>query len=128
MNKDVAKYMEMMQTDTALQERIKEAAKNYTGEYKDEDVWNDVIGKIVEEEGFSFTFDDYKKYINDNSELSQDELLNVAGGRWGFCVIIGGSDGGAASASWCGAGACYYVGIGFAFLDPDRDVRDGRVQ
>jgi hypothetical protein len=85
-NKDVAKCMEMMQTDTD------------------------------------------KKYLNDNSELSQDELMNVAGGRWGFCVIIGGSDGGAASASWCGAGACYYVGLGFAFLDPDRDVRDGRVQ
>ena len=66
--------------------------------------------------------------FNDNSELSQDELLNVVGGSWGFCVIIGGSDGGAADASWCGAGACYYVGLGFAFLDPDRDVRDGRVQ
>ena len=82
MNKDVAKFMEMMQTDTALQERIKEAAKNYTGEYKDEDVWNDVIGKIVEEEGFSFTFDDYKSHLRSSgtSESRQSPSIRPTSG------------------------------------------------
>ncbi len=122
MNKDVAKFLEMIQTDTTLQDKVRESAKNYTGEYKDEDVWNDVLSKIVEEEGFSFTFDDYKKYMDENSELSEDELKNVAGGKWGYCLIIGGSNGGTADAAWTGTGACYYVGVGLGVIDPDNEL------
>ena len=92
----------------------------------DADLQDDI--SVIEE-----MIDKYNSGIDIVGVLTQYEsvLLNsyvAAGGRWGFCVIIGGSDGGAASACWCAAGACYYVGLGFAFLDPDRDVRDGRVQ
>ncbi len=122
MNTNVADFVEMMKNDKALQDKIREASKDYAGEYKDEDVWNNVLGKIVEEEGFSFTFDDYKKYMDKNSELSEDELKNIAGGEWGYCLIVGGTSGKVAEAKYHGIGACYYVGIGFGGLDSDNEL------
>ncbi len=60
--------------------------------------------------------------MDKNSELSEDELKNVAGGKWGFCLIFGGSTGGTADVSSKGTGACYYVGVGIGVIDPDNEM------
>ena len=58
-------FLEKVKGDTSLQERLKAAADN------------DAFTAIAKEAGFSISADDLK---NAPSELSDDELENVAGG------------------------------------------------
>lgn len=56
-----------------------------------ESFFNEKISPIVQEYGFDFSFDDvceYKRSLapENSDELSDDELLNVAGGKQGYGV------------------------------------------
>ena len=121
MNNNVKLFLGKIHSDEALYTKLVETSKNYTGEKTDEAIWDSVIGPLAEETGFDITLDDYKAYVDDvkaSSELSDDELEQVAGGI-SFCFILGfGSkpetgNGSRVTGQEDGLGACAYVGIGF---------------
>ena len=66
-------FLEKVQTDTSLQEKLKAAANA------------DAVVSIAKEAGFSISADDLKKA---QSEISEEELEGVAGGAPGFCLFI----------------------------------------
>ena len=106
----------MINGDAAVQEKIKSAAESFSGEKTDGVVWSEILAPVAAEKGFDITFDDYKAYVdglNKSHELSMEEMENVAGGIFTFCIIIGGSSEKVAQADpEGGVGACYYVGVG----------------
>ena len=68
-------FLSKVQDDTSLQERLKAAADA------------DAVAAIAKEAGFSISADDLK---NAQSELSDEELEGVAGGRgtnWIGCLV-----------------------------------------
>lgn len=103
--------------------RLKLPQKKFTGDATDEAVWNTILKPIADEKGYDISLDDYKSYIdklNTSDELSSDEMANVAGGSFTFCVFIGGSGGKEVRADTeDGYGACYYVGVGVFAISPD---------
>jgi len=60
-------FLEKVKADTSLQEKLKAAADN------------DAVAAIAKEAGLSISADDLK---NAQSEISDEELENVAGGWW----------------------------------------------
>ena len=60
-------FLEKVQGDTSLQEKLKAAADANT------------VAAIAKEAGFSISADDLK---NAQSEISEEELESVAGGFW----------------------------------------------
>jgi len=99
---DVKKFMDLMSSDEALQQKIRAAAENYAGDQSQESAFQDVIAPIAEEAGFRFTWEDLQEYTERQSGadmgLSEDELDQVAAG------------------SGIGASACIGFGIGLAFF------------
>ena len=71
-------FLEKVKGDTSLQEKLEAAADA------------DAVTAIAKEAGFSISADDLK---NAQSELSDEELEGVAGGR--------GAGGGGADTVWC---------------------------
>ena len=105
-------FLELINTDEKLQEKINEAAKAFTGDKKDEKaVFDAVIIPVAKEAGYEFSFEDAAEIVKDagEGELSEDELKKAAGG--GFCMVIGGSTKRDVGAG-LGFGACKYVGVG----------------
>ena len=92
MNKDAERFMELLKTDKALQDKIAAAAKSYTDDKTQEAVFQNVTLPVAEEAGFHFTFDELKEYLvqkNDGAQtLDLDEMDQVAGGTMGGGVGI----------------------------------------
>ena len=84
------KFIELMHTDETFQSKLKDALSSYTGEQTPEAVFNNVLSPLAKEYGISISFEEYIKSI---SELSDDELDQVAGGagRTSTCKLIGNS-------------------------------------
>lgn len=102
MNKDLEKFRELLLTDEEFQKKLQAAAVAYTGDQTEEAVFNNVLVPIASGYGISATFDEFKDYIsslNDDAEMSKEELSQVAGGK-----INGGG---------VGATECAGIGIGF---------------
>ena len=74
-------FLEKVQGDTSLQEKLKAAADA------------DAVAAIAKEAGFSISADDLK---NSQSELSEEELEGVAGGSLWGC---------ATQRTWCDCGS-----------------------
>lgn len=87
--KDFQQFLKQLQTDEALQKKLEEAGKNYSGEQNEENVFNSVILPIAKEAGYDITLEDLKKGA---TELDPDEMAQVEGGG-GFgaaaCLVFG---------------------------------------
>ena len=93
MNKDAERFMELLKTDKALQDKIAAAAKSYTDDKTQEAVFQNVTLPIAEEAGFHFTYEELREYLqqqNSVQTLDLDEMDQVAGGLFsggiGFSV------------------------------------------
>ena len=137
MNKDTEKFIELLKTDKALQDKIAEAAANYTGENSQEAVFQNITLPIAEEAGFHFTFDELQEYIlqqnDDVQTLENDEMDQVAGGGgvslgggvtvcsglgWGAGVSIGDNSGICVVAGYgVGRDICALIGFGPGWMD-----------
>lgn len=122
-NTDLIKFQELLNTDAEFQEKLKNAAEQYTGEADAEQVFENILLPLGKEYGLSATFEEFKAYLDNNagglsSELSEDELEQVAGGKLNagglgvaMCAVIGFGAGGGAGSD--GGGLCVAVGIGW---------------
>ena len=61
MNQDIQKFMELMETDEALQEKLKSAAESYTGEMTPEAAYDNLIIPIAREAGLNFTMEELRE-------------------------------------------------------------------
>lgn len=119
-NEGLEKFRELLLTDEAFQEKLKTAAENYEGEKTEEAAFHGVVEPIASEYGITATFDEYSEYIrmiSMDSELSADELKQVAGGKINGgglgvieCKIVGFGAGVGGGAE--GGGACVVIGVG----------------
>ncbi len=82
MSGNMEKLIQLLMTDEALQQKVKAAAENYTGEQTPEAVFGAVIAPLAEEQGLPVTFEEYRALTEKarTGELSEDELLQAAGG------------------------------------------------
>ena len=84
MNKDAERFMELLKTDKALQDKLAAAAESYAGDKTQEDVFQNVTLPVAEEAGFHFTFDELREYLLQQKDsvqtLDLDEMDQVAGG------------------------------------------------
>ncbi|MBQ9030241.1 MAG: Nif11-like leader peptide family natural product precursor [Parasporobacterium sp.] len=92
MNKDAERFMELLKTDKALQDKIAAAAESYAGDKTQEAVFQNVTLPVAEEAGFHFTFDELEEYLVQQKgsvqTLDMDEMDQVAGGTMGGGVGI----------------------------------------
>lgn len=121
MNQDLQKYYELLQTDTTLQEKMKAAAEQYTGEQTQESIFENLIAPAAKEAGCNFTWDDFRQYAEQNvQQLDTDEMDQVVAGSDNkgagatACLGIGLGLGGALVESGLSKlfGACLGIGIG----------------
>ena len=89
--KDVEMFVQEKRKNVALKKEWDKATKkeDKLKEDKKEEFFNKKLAPIAKKYGFDFSFDDfceYKKHSakpqNSDEELSDDELFNVAGGKW----------------------------------------------
>ena len=122
---DISKFRELLLTDADFQEKVRKAAEAYKGEQDEKAVFDKLLTPIAEEYGLSATFEEFKEYteaFTDGaaSELSDDELSQVAGGKGSgafVCGLIGGGFGSTCKNTndWCmvvgvGVGICVVEG------------------
>ena len=97
---DIKKFRNLLISDSAFQEKLLKASESYTGAQDEKSVFNNLLLPLAKEQGFSATYEEFKEYIgafagDSESELSEDELELVAGGKnsgIGLCVFVGGGD------------------------------------
>lgn len=94
MKEEFKKFLELVKEDEALQKKLEEAQKSYTGDSAEEEVFNEIIVPIAKEAGCDISFDDLKSSV---VELNPDEMAQVPGGETGGL----------------GALACYGIGAGY---------------
>ena len=120
LNEGIIKFEELMKTDAQVQEKLKTAMENYTGEQTEEAVFNNVLAPVAAENGIAATFEEYKEYMEsfNNEELSKDELTQVAGGKiegigagYMTCRVVG--LGGGINGTSEGGSACVIIGAGW---------------
>lgn len=85
---DAKTMLGKLKTDKELLEKVKAAD-------------NDGKKKIAESMGLSFTVEEMKEAIKSDSQLSDEDLANVAGGSSGTWIQVGvGAVGAAAACGW----------------------------
>ena len=77
--KNIQKLADLMNTDEAFQKKLKAAVDAYTGEKKEEAVFDAVLVPLAREYGIEASFEEFRNYM-ENLEISRDELSQVAGG------------------------------------------------
>ena len=121
---DIIKFRELLLTDAEFQEKLRKASETYKGEKDEKAVFDNVLTPLAKEYGLSATYEEFREYAGTftggaDSELSEDELAQVAGGKgagaWG-CFIVGAGGGSTSSNDWCmvfglGMGICMVEGV-----------------
>lgn len=82
---NVDKFQEMLASSEELQEKFKAAVDAVAEGASEEDSFNAVIGQLAQEVGLPFTFEEAKQRAEEGTQLTDEQLDNVAGG-WKFCV------------------------------------------
>lgn len=121
---DMIRFRELLNADTEFQEKLMKAADAYTGEQNEKAVFEGLLLPLAQEYGLTATYDEFREYVSAftakvDSELSEDELAQIAGGKGGglgvnVCVIVGvgiGGGGGIEDNNF-GYGACILIGAG----------------
>ena len=118
MIENVAKFEELLRTDESARIRLQELFNSYTGDKTDEKTMMEAtVGKLAEEVGLPFTYEEGKAELYKNGgKMSDDDLDAVAGGKGG-CIIVGGSGGPDASYEGAFSYACCGIGVGVGGSD-----------
>ena len=111
MNQNVQKFVELLQTDAAVQEKIKTKAENYAGDQTEEAIFRDLVAPAAEEAGFQFSFEEYKEYRDYLAQGTQSLDLNE------MDQVTGGSKG----AYGTGVNLCIGIGIGAGYVQSEED-------
>lgn len=116
-NENIARFEELLRSSEDMQAKLRAAADAYAGDKADaQALFEATIGKLAEEAGLPFSYDEGRAFAMDGVELDETELDAVAGG--GFCYGPGGNGGPGngdclGKNDWeSGMGACAYVGGG----------------
>lgn len=120
MNQDTKRFIELLNTDETLRDKLKSAAEKYEGEQDPETIFQNIFLPIAEEAGCHFTWEDFQEYVMQGTkELNLDEMDKVAGGvegeGYGYaaCFIIGSGNGYVTDKkTGCFKGICLSLGIG----------------
>ena len=86
------KFMELLNRDEGLQEKLTTAKKAYTGDKTDERAaFETIVAPVAKEAGYEFSYEELESLTKSSGddELSEDELAFAAGGMWYECVIFG---------------------------------------
>lgn len=94
MKQNFQKFMELVNSDEAIQKKLEEAVKNYTGEQTEQAAFENIVVPVAAEAGLPFTMEDFKQSVH---ELTPDEMNQVAGGR--------------------SIGTCHGMGVGWGMPD-----------
>lgn len=118
---DMIRFQELLNSDAEFRNRFSEAAEAYTGEKDEKSVFEQLLLPFAKEYGLSGTYEEFREYIESmtaspESELSEDELAQVAGGKGrGYgetaCLAVGVGVGGG-GAGVIDGGACFAIGLG----------------
>ena len=112
MNDNIQKFIDTIQSDEALQEKLTAAGKVYDGDQTAEAVFDKLIAPVAKDAGYNFNWDDFKEYINNETKkLDLDEMEMVAGGD-GPDMLAAGGNNKDENGGGVGATACAGVGIG----------------
>jgi len=95
--KDLEQFLEKMKHDKALQEKLEEKIKAYSGEKAEKAVFDSLLVPMAKEQGCDIAFEDLEA-LRAEMDVSADELAQTAGGD---------------NKSAIDALACSGVGIGF---------------
>jgi len=118
----VIEFFDALAKDDAMKERALMANEKYADiELPDEAAAAADIVAFAQAEGYSFTADDFKAYMekteSEPREVSDEELAAVAGGAYSakscFCAIVGGGE----SITYGEKISCVCVAIGVGTLD-----------
>ena len=86
-NENVSKFEELLRGSEEIQAKLQELAQAFEGEKDDAKAFFDAtIGKLAEEHGLPFTFEEGAAYAAADRNLSDDELDAVAGGS--VCYFV----------------------------------------
>ena len=108
---NVDKFEELLRNDEALKAKLDAAVAAFKGNVEDNaEVFAGIIIPLAEEVGLPFTYEEATEF-SPSRELSADELDAVAGGDWGFCILIGVGDHPDSTCREPGY-ACAYIGVG----------------
>lgn len=108
---NVEKFEELLRNDEALKAKLDEAVAAFKGGIEDNAAaFASIACPLAEEVGLPFTAEDVEAFFS-SRELDTDELDAVAGGDWGFCILIGISDHVDATCREPGY-ACAGIGVG----------------
>lgn len=122
---DMIKFRKLLFSDSGFQEELRAAAEAYTGEQDVKSIFDNLLVPIAEKHGLSGTYEEFGEFLGSiteesESELSEDELAQIAGGKGGGlgigrCVAYGvgvGAAGALTDNRYFGLGACLVVGAG----------------
>lgn len=99
-NKDLLKFRELLESDAEFQEKMRKATEAYKGETGEKEVFENLLLPLGQEYGLSATYEEFQALTggltgDEEAELSEDELAQVAGGKnsgYGACFGIGAGD------------------------------------
>lgn len=108
---NVIKFEELLREDEALRAKLEAATAAYVGDKSDEKaVFEAVVAPLAADAGLPYTYEEGKE-ASFRRDLDEAELMVVAGGDWGFCILIGVSDHPDTECREPGY-ACAYIGVG----------------
>ena len=123
---DLNKFRELLTSDADFQTKFRIAAEQYTGEKNEKAVFDNLLKPFAEENGLSATYEEFSEFISafsrgSDSEISEDELAQVAGGKGSgafVCGLIGGGFGSTNEYDTCvvvgfGLGICVIEGASY---------------
>ena len=122
---DIIKFRELLISDADFQEELKKAAEAYSGEQNEKAVFDNLLVPLAEKYGLSGTYEELGEFMRSltgeaDSELSEDELAQIAGGKGGGlgigkCLGFGAGVGGGGALTdgrYFGLGLCLVIGSG----------------
>ena len=92
---DIMKFRELLISDSGFAEKFSKAAEEYTGEQNEKAVFDNLLMPFAEEYGLSASYEEFSEFVSalsggSDSELSEDELAQVAGGKGTGGFLCGG--------------------------------------
>ena len=126
---DIIKFQELLNSDAEFREKFIKAAEAHTGEADEKTVFENLLIPFAREYGLSATYEEFSDYVSAaagdaESELSEDELEQIAGGKGGGigvgeCISLGfgfGAGGAKTGDDW-GGGVCVLIGAGIGIFE-----------